>query len=273
MTDSDNILRQVQLTQLEILTEVDKICRKHNIKYFLISGTLLGAVRHKGFIPWDDDVDIGMHRKDYDLFLEIAGRTLAKKYFCQSVYSEPDYYLPYAKVRKNGTKYVEASIKHLNINKGVYIDVFPIDNVPDNALLRFIHRMELQILFRMVLEKSGIIISEDQRLSRRVAYTMLRIFFKPFKKRNLLLYMDQRMKAYSGQKTTCLTNIGSSYGYTREQRQSYIFESLSETEFEGRLFYVPVQAHEYLTGLFGDYMTPPPVDQRENRHGIVEVQL
>ncbi len=103
MADSYNMLRQVQLTQLEILIETNKICRNHNIKYFIICGTLLGAVRHKGFIPWDDDLDIAMHRKDYDYFLKIANKELNEKYFCQSVYSEPDYYLPYAKIRKNKT--------------------------------------------------------------------------------------------------------------------------------------------------------------------------
>ena len=272
MVSSYNI-RQVQLTQLEILIEVDNLCRKHDIQYFLTSGTLLGAVRHKGFIPWDDDIDIGMHRKDYDRFLEIANKELDEKYFCQSIYSETNYHLPYAKIRKNKTRYVEAGIKYLDINKGVYIDVFPIDKVPDNIIARFIHRREFYILYRIVLAKSGIGSPDDRRILKRIAYGMLKIFSIPFKKRNILLYMDQRMKKYAGNKTRYVTSMGSAYGYTREIMPVCIYESIAEIEFEGQLLYAPSQPHEYLTRLYGDYMTPPPVGQRENRHGVIEVKL
>lgn len=209
MVSSYNI-RQVQLTQLEILIEVDKICREHDIKYFLTNGTLLGAVRHKGFIPWDDDIDIGMCRKDYDIFLKIANKELDEKYFCQSIHSEADYYLPFAKIRKNKTKYIEASTKHLDINKGVYIDVFPIDNVPDNAIARFSHRIESYILFRIVLAKSGIRSPDDRRVLKHMVYGMLKIFSFPFRKRNFLHYMDQIMKKYSGNRTRDVTSVMSS---------------------------------------------------------------
>ena len=272
MVNSYNI-RQIQLTQLEILIEVDKICCEHDIKYFLTAGTLLGAVRHKGFIPWDDDIDIGMHRKDYDNFLEIANKELDEKYFCQSIYSETNYYLPFAKIRKNKTRYVEASAKHLDINKGVYIDLFPMDNVPDNTIARFIHRIEFYILFRIVLAKSGVGSPDDRRVLKRMVYGTLKIFSIPFKKRNFLLYMDQRMKKYSGNKTRYVTSMAGAYGYTREKMPSCIFESVTKIEFEGQLFYAPSRSHEYLTRLYGDYMTLPPVGQRENRHGIIEVKL
>lgn len=272
MMSSYNI-RQIQLTQLEILIEVDKICRKHDIKYFLTNGTLLGAVRHKGFIPWDDDIDIGMHRKDYDNFLEIANKELDEKYFCQSIYSETNYYLPFAKIRKNKTRYVEASAKHVDMNQGVYIDLFPMDNVPDNTFTRFVHKTGFYILFRIVLAKSGISRPDDRRVLKRMIYGMLKIFLIPFKKRQILLYIDQRMKKFSRNKTQYATSMGSPYGYTREIMPSCMFESVTEIEFEGQLFYSPSRPHEYLTRLYGDYMTPPPVDQRENRHGIIEVKL
>lgn len=266
-------IRQIQLTQLEILTEVDKICRKHDIKYFLVYGTLLGAVRHKGFIPWDDDIDIGMCRKDYDNFLKIANKELDEKYFCQSIYSETNYYLPFAKVRKNKTKYVEASAKHVDINQGVYIDVFPMDSVPDNIFTRFVHKTEFYILFRIMLAKSGISSPDDKRILRRMVYGILKIFSIPFKKRQILLYMDQRMKNFFEDKAQYITSMASPYGYTRDIMPSCMFESVIKIEFEGQLFYAPSRPHEYLTRLYGDYMTPPPADQRENRHGIIEVKL
>ena len=272
MASSYNI-RQIQLTQLEILTEVDKICRKHDIKYFLAYGTLLGAVRHKGFIPWDDDIDIGMRREDYDKFLKIANKVLNEQYFCQSIYSETEYYLPFAKIRKNKSRYVEASAMHVDINQGVYIDVFPIDKIPDNLFTRFIHKVEFYILFRITLAKNGISRPDDKRILKRMIYWMLKIFSIPFKKRNVLFYMNQRMKKFSKKKTQYITSMSSPYGYTKEIMPSSMFESVTEIEFEGQLFYAPSRPYEYLTRLYGDYMTPPPVDQRENRHGIIEVKL
>lgn len=101
-------LRKVQLTQLEILKEVDRICTKHGIKYWLSGGTQLGAVRHNGFIPWDDDLDIDMMREDFNRFLKIARTELQESYYLQDWFTEKAYGLPFAKIRKNNTLFVEA---------------------------------------------------------------------------------------------------------------------------------------------------------------------
>lgn len=120
-------LRKVQLVQLEILIEVDRACKENGIRYWLDSGTLLGAVRHKGFIPWDDDLDIAMQRADYDRFLELAPSILGENYFLQHWNNDPGYPLPWAKVRKKGTIYTEYQFQNLNSYNGIYIDVFPFD--------------------------------------------------------------------------------------------------------------------------------------------------
>ena len=103
-----DLLRKVQLTQLEIAKEIHRVCEENDIRYFLSDGTFLGAVRHQGFIPWDDDMDIGMLREDYEKFCRIAPQKLGEKYVFQNWYTDPNYGLPFGKVMKRGTVYQES---------------------------------------------------------------------------------------------------------------------------------------------------------------------
>jgi len=109
-----NDLRDIQLTQLEILLEFDRICKKHRIQYHLFAGTLLGAVRHKGFIPWDDDIDVCMLRSEYDRFLSVYTTELADAYFLQNSYTDPSYYNIFSRIRKNGTFFDQPTYTEFN---------------------------------------------------------------------------------------------------------------------------------------------------------------
>ncbi len=126
------LIKEVQAIELEILLEVDRICREYEIPYFLDSGTLLGAVRHKGFIPWDDDIDIGMLRSDYERFLSIANRELGSEYFLQT-YRTDGAPIMFAKVRKKGTTFVEFRLRNIPMEHGLFIDVFPYDFLPQEG--------------------------------------------------------------------------------------------------------------------------------------------
>ena len=118
-----------QKIMLEILQEVHKICVANDITYWIEAGTLLGAKRHKGFIPWDDDIDIAMPRKDYNKFLKIAQEKLPQDMFLQNKETEPDYYLPFSKIRKNNTLLIETGeTGEENYHHGIFIDIFPFDN-------------------------------------------------------------------------------------------------------------------------------------------------
>ena len=136
MVLTDTQLRRIQQIETDVLCEVDRICQKHQIKYVLGFGTLIGAVRHQGFIPWDDDVDICMMRKDYERFKDICRTELNPKYFYQSKDTDPEYYHLFDKIRVNGTVFKEDLIAEHDIHHGVYIDIFPMDYVPDNGFLR-----------------------------------------------------------------------------------------------------------------------------------------
>ena len=129
MKNRDNILDALHKIQIEILDEIVKICDKHDITYFLCTGTLLGAIRHKGFVPWDDDIDICMPRKEYTKFAEICKEELQDGFLLQDWHTEPLHYLTFAKVKKIDTIYKEKSTMNLPINKGVFVDIFILDNV------------------------------------------------------------------------------------------------------------------------------------------------
>lgn len=135
MADYD--IRPLQLRILKILLAVDKVCKEHGLRYYIMAGTMLGAVRHKGFIPWDDDLDIGMPRADYDLLMSHSKEWLPKPYEAVCAENDPNYPLPFAKIQDADTTLIERM--HLKYLGGIYLDVFPLDGVPQSNLKQRIH--------------------------------------------------------------------------------------------------------------------------------------
>ena len=131
---SNNNLRTLQLIELKILLEIKRVCETNNIKYFLIGGTLLGAVRHNGFIPWDDDIDIGMMRDEYKRFLEVFPLSKGDEYTLETTETDSGHAYLYGKVRLSGTTFQEERNKNVLENQGIWVDVFPFDNIPNSRV-------------------------------------------------------------------------------------------------------------------------------------------
>ena len=266
-------LKKVQEIQLEMAIEVKRICDKNNIEYFIIAGTLLGAVRHKGFIPWDDDLDIGMLREDYDQFIKCAQKELSSKYFLQTWDTDDGFGLPIAKIRKNGTKFVEKSAAKTSGHEGIYIDIFPFDNVPTGKVAKKIHAISTYVLKRLILCNVGYELWLDGGKFKKVVYKAVNsIAQKTSLDRNKQL-LEKQMKKFNSAKTEYVVAIGGAYGYSRESIKREWVENLALIQFENVEFMCPKDYDSYLTYFYGDYMTPPPEEKRFNRHGIIEIDL
>lgn len=267
----DALLRKVQLTQLEILREVDRMCREQNIRWFLCCGTLLGAVRHQGFIPWDDDLDIGMLREDYEKFCRLAPEKMNERFCVQSWYTEPEYPLPFAKVRMRHTLYVEAKSATFREN-GFYIDVFPFDNAPDGDQEQSAHAAKLNDLFRMKLMKSDYKpwVEKDRiNWKKRIGYLLYQIKAQRFSQEELAAQYDALAAACPAGNTLCRQR-----GLRKlECYPAEWFRDLGTCLFEGELFPVPKNYDAVLTAQFGDYMTLPPENSRKDRHQIIRVDF
>ncbi|MGO1468957.1 MAG: LicD family protein [Tissierella sp.] len=269
----DNILKKIHEIQLEIALEVKRLCEKNNINYILIAGTLLGAIRHKGFIPWDDDIDIGMLRADYERFLNIAKEELNCKYYLQTWHTDDKFGLPIAKIQKKGTVFIEQNSQNVTQKKGIFIDIFPFDNVPESKLLKRCHNLKTYILKRILISKLGYEVWEKNDNKKRIIYKIIKCISKPFSIELIKKNLEKEMKRYNNKRTKDVVAIGGSYGYIKEIKKRKWLDEFEKVIFEKNAFFAPKDYDGYLKSLYGDYMILPPKDKRENRHKIIKIDL
>lgn len=254
----NDILRRLQLTEVEILKEVVRICKENKLQYFLIGGTLLGAIRHKGFIPWDDDLDIAMPRKDYEKILKLFETQLNSKYYLHSNKTDSRYWLPFVKVRKNETIFEEKSIRSINTHKGIYIDIFPLDNA--NRQKSFIQDIQAKIVKRisnLVIQKRGLNVAEPG-LVTKIILNML----KPIKLQSLTKFQTKVMSYNGGNDSEYHINLGSNYNYIKQTIPKEKYYPPVKVEFEGDFYNAPNDWDFILKRIYGDYMKLPPIEKR-----------
>jgi lipopolysaccharide cholinephosphotransferase len=260
-----DILRQLQLIQLEMLLELDRVCRKHGIQYSLDGGTLLGAVRHKGFIHWDDDIDVIMIRCEYERFFDACKAELDQnRFFLQERRTDPEYRVGYTRIRRNNTVYRRAGHESLNYHGGVFIDIFILDNVPDNLLLRRLHRVLCFFNRKVLWSKSGRKIAKNAFWRGWYSIVSLIPASLAFAGNDMLAKKCNKKKTELVRHNTHPYPNPKVCGYGIP---SELMNDFTELEFEGHKFMAVKQYDEYLTMLYGDYMElPPPEKQKPGIH-------
>lgn len=266
-------LRKVQLVQLDIAKEIAKVCEMNDVKYFLIGGTLLGAVRHGGFIPWDDDLDIGMLRCDYDKFLKIAPKKLSPEYRLINWKNDVNYPHPMGKVIKKGTIYKEKKREDLG-EQGIWVDIFPYDNI-DNLLSLKQKSFRLKVLRGLIRTKNNYMtwVTQDGFLYKKYIKNIPFKIVSPFFNRNTLISKYENISVKDNNKETEMVFENGVEDYKKWFFPKQYFENLKKVKFEDAYFWAPDNYHEYLCKAYGNYMKLPPVNERENRHLIEEIDL
>ncbi len=262
------LLKKLQESELELMLEVDRVARKNNIRYSLDGGTLLGAVRHGGFIPWDDDADVMMTRDEYDKFYSACEKDLNKdKYFLQEFRTDENYRWGYSKLRKNGTVFLREGQEHVKCHQGVCIDIFIFDNVPDGMLQRRFHLLSCFLIRKglySIVGKYG-----AKSLISKLAYWFLSLFPRQFWVNSI-----ERLTKKNADKTT---ELMSHYTYPNRKEvlyglQSHYWDEYVDIDYEGHKLMAIKEYKRYLMDLFDDYMKLPPEDERKV-HPVVELRL
>lgn len=254
----DASLRQLQMIQVEMLLEVDRICKKCDIQYNIIAGTLLGAVRHGGYIPWDDDADVAFLRPEYEKFRVACQTELdTGRFYFQDHRNTPGYRWGYGKLRRKGTTFLREHQEHMPYQQGVFIDIFPLDGVPDNYALRTLHNLQCTCLRKILWSAVG----------RKAAKNPLKMVLYEILNKippELIFAYYQKLIAKSNKIKTKMVRIlmfptpNQEYGYYRNW-----YEQSADYKFEHHTFKGIKQYHEYLSFKFGDYMTLPPENKRK----------
>lgn len=236
-----SILRQHQLRMLDMLKYFDSLCRENGIRYWLSSGTCIGAVRHHGFIPWDDDADVEMLREDYLKLLKIFKET--EQYVLQTKDNDPYYVAPYAKLRDKKS-YIEEHGQDCNYNyRGIYVDIFVLEK--SNGFLAYIYH---RLMWKILMYGSNI---ENSSLAKSLFYLYKKTFYASI---TIVRFLFGKIPG-----NKLIHTYGS--GFYRNIRHMEDLFPLTYCEFEDSQFPIPGKYDSYLRGIYGDYMKLPDLDK------------
>ena len=264
----DTTLLRLQETELEILIEIDRICRKNDIKYSLTGGTLLGAVRHDGFIPWDDDADISMLRDEYRKFQKACRTDLDReRFYFQDIENTDGYRWGYGKVRRKDTVFLREHQEDMPYEQGIFVDVFPRDGIPDGTVARKVHQFLCYILRKLMWSAIG------RKTAKGILPRMCYRWIYRICPRKTILRFYQKLIRWSNRYPTKLLRAltfplpHGVKGYEREWYRDY-----TDINFKGYVFQAEAKYREWLAREFGDYMKLPAMEKRKT-HPVTKIKF
>ena len=259
------LLAKLWKNELQILDEFARVCKNNNLKYSLTYGTLIGAIRHKGFIPWDDDIDVMMPRHDYERLLEIWDQVADKNYILQNKTRETDFTQNFSKIRKKGTKFIQSEEEYnAKYNTGMFIDIFPLDRAAPNRPGRC-----LQIVATAV----NLLLAKDFHSGKKGVYYWIEAAILKFPdsiKRKLYIETENIIAKYEGRNDLPLfsscTIANASILYPKGT-----FDNLIDLQFENKKYLCTALYDDFLKQDYGDYMRLPPEEDRVLKHRPIEI--
>lgn len=254
-------MNELQQKEFELLKCFIEICEKLELTYYLVCGSALGAVKYKGFIPWDDDVDVALPREDYEIFCKKAGDLLPEGLFLQTYKTDPEYPHIFAKIRNSNTAYFEKSVAKFKINHGVYIDVFPLDGYPTNRAAQ--RKIEIKKVFYDLLLSSNF--ESDCTLKVKILRRIFRFFGVHKKTAKIVARFEKMISSYPAKTSEIWCNHGNWQGKLEYSPKEHYGDG-AVMEFEGIKVSVPQKYDEYLTQKYGDWRADLPEEQKVGHH-------
>lgn len=255
----------------QLLCVVDDICSRNNIRYFIYAGTLLGAIRHKGFIPWDDDIDVVMFRSEYNRFIEACKTDLnTQKYFLQTIFSDPLTSNPWAKLHDINTAFI-SGVRRSGAAEGINIDIFPVDNAPDSKIIRNIRAKLIDKLNYIYQYRFQAHMAKSSRKMRLFQWAISLI--PPWNEQKYKIRYDGYVQKYNKQETCNVVYLSNRKYKKKVVPREWLSDSV-RVSFEDRLFPAPKEWEKVLISLYGkNYMQLPPQEDRVTVHGtkIIDV--
>ncbi|MBQ3006896.1 MAG: LicD family protein [Clostridia bacterium] len=254
-------MTELQKIELDLLVNFIQVCEKLNLRWYLVCGTALGAVKYGGFIPWDDDVDVALPREDYEIFVEKSQSLLPDGIFLQNSKTDPAFPQLYSKLRNSNTTYIEKSVAHLRMNHGIYIDVFPLDGYPADKkeakrLERKIHicRLKLSCAYNLDFSKK-----------EKILYSVERILGYRKRTHKTIKKYNEIISAWPTGKSDIWCNHGNWQGRLEYAPREQYGEG-KEVYFEGVKVRVPEKYDEYLTQKYGNWRADIPDEKKVGHH-------
>ena len=265
-------MNELQEELLKLLKEFIRVCDKHHLRYFMVGGSCLGAARHEGFIPWDDDIDVGMPREDYDKFVKLQSEYEGTPYFIQTWQTDPHYTYNYGKLRDSSTTFIETYFWKHRINHGVWIDIFPIDGISltDNKpYKKYAHKIKYVWMQSFLSYIPQLI--RSVRKETWLTDILLNIaagLFYPFDIAHYRRkHVEKFLRKVPYDKAVLVANMGG-INAKKEAMPKTLFEEFTKLKFEDIEVNVPKDYDKYLTLLYNDWRKWPPKEKQVGHHYV-----